>query len=88
MFEFLLQCHMPDRTLIRYRAGLLDRESSDALEGHLMLCPTCQLQFEDLLPPVVAGGLLQLCGGISGLYDSRGGLPRCAPEPCPSVARN
>jgi hypothetical protein len=62
MFEFLLQCHMPDRTLIRYRAGLLDRECSDALEAHLMICPTCQLQFEDLLPPFVASGLLQLCG--------------------------
>ena len=63
MFEFLLWRHIPDRILIQYRAGLLDKDRSDALEGHLLLCPTCQLQFEDLLPPAMAGGLLQLCGG-------------------------
>jgi hypothetical protein len=63
MFEFLLRRHMADRTLIHYRAGLLDQECSDALEEHLMLCPTCQLQLEDLLPPATSRGLLQLCGG-------------------------
>ena len=65
MFEFLLQCHMPDRTLIRYRAGLLDKQSSEMLETHLLLCPTCQLQLEDLLPPTEPDGLLQLCEGVS-----------------------
>ena len=62
MFEFLLQCHMPDRTLIRYRAGLLDKECSETLESHLLLCPTCQLQLEDLLPPTAPSGPLQLHG--------------------------
>ena len=50
MFEFLLRRHMPDRALIHYRAGLLDKERSEMLETHLLLCPTCQLQLEDLLP--------------------------------------
>jgi hypothetical protein len=63
MFDFLLRRHMPDRTLIQYQAGLLDKEAFDALEAHLLLCPTCQLQLEDLLPPTAAGGILQLCGG-------------------------
>jgi hypothetical protein len=63
VFEFLLRRHLPDRTLTQYRAGLLDKECSDMLETHLLLCPTCQLQLEDLLPPTVPGGLLQLCGG-------------------------
>jgi hypothetical protein len=62
MFEFLLQCHMPDWTLIRYRAGLLDRERSEALEAHLLLCPTCQLQLEDLLPATAPSGPWQLHG--------------------------
>jgi hypothetical protein len=62
MFEFLLWRHMPDRPLIQYRAGLLDKERSDMLEAHLALCPTCQLQLEDLLPPTAARGILQLCG--------------------------
>jgi hypothetical protein len=62
MFEFLLWRHMPDRALIQYRAGLLDKESSDMLEAHLALCPTCQMQLEDLLPPTGARGILQLCG--------------------------
>jgi hypothetical protein len=69
MFEFLLQCHMPDRTLVRYRAGLLDTERSDALEAHLLLCPTCQLQFEDLLPPAMAGGLLPAAAFRSALLN-------------------
>ena len=63
MFEFLLQRHLPDRVLNLYRAGSLDKECSDALEEHLMLCPTCQLQFEDLLPPATPRGRLQLCEG-------------------------
>ena len=63
MFEFLLSRHIPDRTLIQYRAGLLDKERSETLEAHLLLCPTCQLQLEDLLPSTAARGLLQLCGG-------------------------
>jgi hypothetical protein len=62
MFEFLLQCHMPDRTLIRYRAGLLDKECSETLEAHLLLCPTCQLQLEDLLPATAPSGPWQLHG--------------------------
>ena len=62
MFEFLLCRHIPDRMLIQYRAGLLDKECSDTLEAHLLLCPTCQLQLEDLLPPTAVPGLLQLCG--------------------------
>ena len=41
MFEFLLSRHVPDRTLVQYRAGLLDQERSDTLEAHLLLCPTC-----------------------------------------------
>jgi hypothetical protein len=63
MFDFLLWRHVPDRILIQYRAGLLDPEISDTLEAHLLLCPTCQLQLEDVLPPTAAPGLLQLCGG-------------------------
>ena len=51
MFDFLLRSHMPDRALILYRAGLLDNESFDILETHLMVCPTCQHQLEDLMPP-------------------------------------
>ena len=62
MFEFLLWRHMPDRALVQYRAGLLDKECSEMLEAHLALCPTCQLQLEGLLPVTTAGGLSQLCG--------------------------
>jgi hypothetical protein len=61
MFEFLFWRHIPDRMLIQYRAGLLDKECSDTLEAHLLLCPTCQLQSEDLLPPTAVPGLLDLC---------------------------
>jgi hypothetical protein len=61
MFEFLLSRHVPDRTLLQYRAGLLDKERSDTLEEHLLLCPTCQLQLGELLPPTVSPGLLELC---------------------------
>jgi hypothetical protein len=57
MFEFLLRRHLPDRLLIQYRAGLLDGEGYDMLGAHLMLCPTCQLQLEDLLPPTAARGI-------------------------------
>jgi hypothetical protein len=63
MFDFLLCRHVPDRMLIQYRAGLLDKECSNTLEAHLLLCPTCQLQLEDLLPPASALGLWQLCEG-------------------------
>ena len=63
MFDFLLRWHMPERALIEYRAGLLDKECSDILEAHLLLCPTCQLQLGDMPPPVAALGLLHLCGG-------------------------
>ena len=61
MFEFLLRRHISDTTLNQYRAGLLDRRDLELLEGHLLLCPTCQLQLEDLLPHVAASPLLQLC---------------------------
>ena len=61
MFDFLLSRHIPDRMLIQYRAGLLDKERSDMLDAHLLVCPTCQLQLEDLLPPTVVPGQLQLC---------------------------
>lgn len=61
MFEFLLSRHIPDRTLIQYRAGLLDRERSETLEAHLLLCPTCQLQLEDVLPPTAAPRHFDLC---------------------------
>ena len=63
MFDFLLCRHVPDRMLIQYRAGLLDKECSNTLEAHLLLCPMCQLQLEDLLPPTPRPGPLQLCGG-------------------------
>jgi hypothetical protein len=62
MFDFLLRRHMPDRMLIQYRAGLLDKDSYDRLEAHLLLCTTCQLQLEDLLPPTAVRESLQLCG--------------------------
>jgi hypothetical protein len=62
MFEFLLRRHLPDRVLIQYRAGLIDRERTESLEAHVLLCPTCQLQLEELLPPTMAGGALRLCG--------------------------
>jgi hypothetical protein len=61
MFEFLLWRHIPDRILIQYRAGLLDKDCSDTLEGHLLLCPTCQLQLEDVLPPTAAPRPFDLC---------------------------
>jgi hypothetical protein len=61
MFEFLLRRHISDRTLKQYRAGLLDGPGEEMLEGHLLLCPTCQLQLEDLLPQVAAPPPLQLC---------------------------
>lgn len=61
MFEFLLCRHVPDRMLIQYRAGLLDKACSDTLEAHLLLCPTCQLQLGDLLPPTPAPRLFDLC---------------------------
>jgi hypothetical protein len=57
MFGFLLQRHLPDNTLSQYRARLLDQQSSDLLEAHLMLCPTCQLQLEGLLPTTTARSL-------------------------------
>jgi hypothetical protein len=50
VFDFLYRSHLPDRALILFRAGLLDRSCSDLLEAHLLLCPTCQLQLEDTLP--------------------------------------
>ena len=62
MFEFLLGRHISDTTLIQYRAGLLDKKRFDMLEAHLLLCPTCQLQLGDLLPPVTAPGLLHPFG--------------------------
>jgi hypothetical protein len=54
VFEFLLQSHLPDRTLILYRAGLLNKDRYDMLEAHLVLCPTCQLQLEGLCSPRVS----------------------------------
>ena len=66
MFEFLLGRHISDTTLIHYRAGLLDKKCFDMLEAHLMVCPTCQLQLLDLLPPPEAAlGLSSLSGGSS-----------------------
>jgi hypothetical protein len=77
MFDFLLRRHMPERTLIEYRAGLLDKDSSEMLEAHLLLCPTCQLELEELMPPTAAPGFLQLCRGrqVHGfiLYGGSGG---------------
>jgi hypothetical protein len=61
VFEFLLRRHISDTTLNQYRAELLDRQDLELLEGHLLLCPTCQLQLEGLLPHVAAPPLLQLC---------------------------
>ncbi|MCU1236340.1 MAG: hypothetical protein JWP63_4307 [Candidatus Solibacter sp.] len=61
MFEFLLRRHISDTTLNQYRAELLERQELELLEGHLLLCPTCQLQLEDLFPRVAAPPLLQLC---------------------------
>lgn len=61
MFDFLLWPHMPERALTEYRAGLLDQKSAEILEAHLLLCPTCQLELEDLRPPTVAPRLLRLC---------------------------
>ena len=61
MFEFLRGRHISDTTLIRYRAGLLDKKRFDMLEAHLLLCPTCQLQLGDLLPPTPAPRLFELC---------------------------
>jgi hypothetical protein len=75
MFEFLLGRHISDTTLIQYRAGLLDKKRFDILEAHLLLCPTCQLQLLDLLPPAAAYGLVHLCGRQDG-HD--GVHPACA----------
>lgn len=50
MFEFLLQRHIPDWAWRQYREGSLDHVRCEALEGHLLLCPVCQTQLEDLLP--------------------------------------
>jgi hypothetical protein len=63
MFEFLLGNHMPDRALIRYRAGLLDENSCQMLEAHLLLCPTCQIQAGALPPLTAASGIPQLYAG-------------------------
>ena len=63
MFEFLLRRHLPTRALVEYRAGFLDKQRTDMLEAHLLVCPTCQLQLEDLLPPTAHSRLLQLCEG-------------------------
>ena len=63
MFDFLLGRHISDTTLIRYWARLLDKKRFDMLEAHLMVCPTCQLQFLDLLPPEAALGLSSWSGG-------------------------
>jgi hypothetical protein len=59
MFEFLLSSHMPEKTLIHYQAGLLDKERSEMLEAHLLLCPTCQLQLVSRL--TAASRLPQFC---------------------------
>jgi len=61
MFEFLLRRHLPDRVLIQHRAGVLAGKSSGLLEAHVMLCPTCQLQLEDLLPPTADHAFLRRC---------------------------
>lgn len=63
MFDFLLRCHLPERTLTEYRAGLLDKESFEMLEEHLLLCPTCQLQLEDVTYQAAAPGLLHAWQG-------------------------
>jgi len=51
MFEFLLRWHIPDWALRRYRDGSLEHCDSERLENHLLLCPICQLQLEDLPSP-------------------------------------
>jgi len=61
VFEFLLWRHMPEKTLIQYQAGLLDKERSEMLEAHLLLCPTCQLQWENVSRPAAASSLPQFC---------------------------
>jgi hypothetical protein len=63
MFDFLLRCHLPEQTLIDYRAGLLDKRSFEMLEEHLLLCPTCQLQLEELAYKAAGPGLLHACQG-------------------------
>ena len=63
MFDFFFQSHLPERALVEYRAGLLDKKRLEMLEGHLLLCPTCQLQLEELLPPAAAAPALHLCVG-------------------------
>jgi hypothetical protein len=62
MFDFLLRRHIPDTALIQFREGFLDVDRSKILEAHLLLCPTCQLQMEDLLPAASAIISMQLCG--------------------------
>lgn len=79
MFDFLLRSHMPDPILIRYRAGLLDQECSNMLEAHLLLCPTCQLQLAELLPPGAPAASCNCAGDIKVPVGLRGGLPLCAP---------
>ena len=72
MFEFLLQQHIPNWVLNQYREGSLDQNRSEAFERHLLLCPTCQLQMEDLLPsPQLLGEFLR--GPAEGAT---------APKPC------
>jgi hypothetical protein len=56
MFDFLRRSHLPDKALILFRAGLLDKSCSELLEAHLLLCPTCQLQLEATLPSTVVPG--------------------------------
>ncbi len=50
MFDFLLEPHMPESALVQFRQGSLDWKRSQLLEAHLSLCPTCQLQMDDLFP--------------------------------------
>jgi hypothetical protein len=75
MFDFLLWQHVSDRALIEWRAGSLDNTRSAIMEDHLMVCPTCQLQLEDLLPRTEAPGLLELCGA------KHAGASRCHTVP-------
>jgi hypothetical protein len=71
MFEFLLERHVSDATLMRYRARSMDKKRFDMLEAHLLLCPTCQLHLGDLPPSVGDPGFLHLCRG----YCLRRGMP-------------
>src|ERR1035441_2685677 len=77
MFEFLLQRHMPDRTLIRHRAGLLDKNAPKRWRRTCCSARHANFSWRICCPrPRLAGlgnctGRINPHGGANGLGPSR-----------------